>query len=125
MHDWGGKQPIQLVKDCTNCNVAKIVVKIMITLYHLWHYSAETLYAMYDDEVSGRTIEFPEEALLFSRYGLFDYFGDLGEVFGKSANGVDVKGWYVTPMVHADAVAYQRIVAKKTLRFFRNWIEGK
>jgi len=28
----------------------------------LWHYSAETLYAMYDDEVSGRTIEFPEEA---------------------------------------------------------------
>ena len=28
----------------------------------LWHYSAETLYAMYDDEVSGRVIEFPEEA---------------------------------------------------------------
>ena len=28
----------------------------------LWHYSAETLYAMYDAEVSGRTIEFPEEA---------------------------------------------------------------
>ena len=28
----------------------------------LWHYSAETLYAMYDDEVSGRMIEFPEEA---------------------------------------------------------------
>ena len=28
----------------------------------LWHYSAETLYAMYDDEVAGRTIEFPEEA---------------------------------------------------------------
>jgi hypothetical protein len=28
----------------------------------LWHYSAETLYTMYDDEVSGRAIEFPEEA---------------------------------------------------------------
>ena len=28
----------------------------------LWHYSAETLYAMYDDEISGRAIEFPEEA---------------------------------------------------------------
>ena len=28
----------------------------------LWHYSAETLYAMYDDEVSGRAIGFPEEA---------------------------------------------------------------
>lgn len=28
----------------------------------LWHYSAETLYAMYDDEVSGRAIAFPEEA---------------------------------------------------------------
>lgn len=28
----------------------------------LWHYSAETLYAMYNDEVSGRAIEFPEEA---------------------------------------------------------------
>ena len=27
-----------------------------------WHYSAETLYAMYDDEVSGRAISFPEEA---------------------------------------------------------------
>ncbi len=27
-----------------------------------WHYSAETLYSMYDDEVSGRTLEFPEEA---------------------------------------------------------------
>ena len=28
----------------------------------LWHYSAETLYSMYDDETSGREIEFPEEA---------------------------------------------------------------
>ena len=28
----------------------------------LWHYSAETLYAMYDDEISGRAIDFPEEA---------------------------------------------------------------
>ena len=28
----------------------------------LWHYSAETLYTMYDVEVSGREIEFPEEA---------------------------------------------------------------
>ena len=28
----------------------------------LWHYSAETLYAMYDDEVCGRAIGFPEEA---------------------------------------------------------------
>ena len=28
----------------------------------LWHYSAETLYAMYDDEISGRALEFPEEA---------------------------------------------------------------
>ena len=28
----------------------------------LWHYGAETLYAMYDDEVSGREIEYPEEA---------------------------------------------------------------
>ena len=27
-----------------------------------WHYSAETLYSMYDDEVSGREISFPEEA---------------------------------------------------------------
>ena len=28
----------------------------------LWHYSAETLYSMYDDERSGREIEYPEEA---------------------------------------------------------------
>ena len=28
----------------------------------LWHYGAETLYALYDDEVSGRAIEYPEEA---------------------------------------------------------------
>ena len=28
----------------------------------LWHYSAETLYSMYDDESSGRAIEYPEEA---------------------------------------------------------------
>ncbi len=28
----------------------------------LWHYSAETLYAMYDDEVSGREVKYPEEA---------------------------------------------------------------
>ena len=28
----------------------------------LWHYSAETLYSMYEDEVSGRSIEYPEEA---------------------------------------------------------------
>ena len=28
----------------------------------LWHYGAETLYAMYDDEASGREVEYPEEA---------------------------------------------------------------
>ena len=28
----------------------------------LWHYSAETLYSMFDDETSGRVIEYPEEA---------------------------------------------------------------
>lgn len=28
----------------------------------LWHYSAETLFSMYDDESSGRIIEYPEEA---------------------------------------------------------------
>ena len=28
----------------------------------LWHYSAETLFSMYDDETSGRAIEYPEEA---------------------------------------------------------------
>ena len=28
----------------------------------LWHYSAETLFSMYDDETSGRVIEYPEEA---------------------------------------------------------------
>ena len=28
----------------------------------LWHYSAETLYSMYDDETTGREIESPEEA---------------------------------------------------------------
>ena len=28
----------------------------------LWHYSAETLYSLYDDEVSGREVEYPEEA---------------------------------------------------------------
>ena len=28
----------------------------------LWHYGAETLYAMYEDEVSGRMVEYPEEA---------------------------------------------------------------
>lgn len=27
-----------------------------------WHYSAETLYAMYDDEISGHEISSPEEA---------------------------------------------------------------
>lgn len=28
----------------------------------LWHYGAETLFSMYDDEKSGREIEYPEEA---------------------------------------------------------------
>lgn len=28
----------------------------------LWHYGAETLYAMFDDETSGREIQYPEEA---------------------------------------------------------------
>jgi hypothetical protein len=28
----------------------------------LWHYSAETLYSMYKDEISGQEIEYPEEA---------------------------------------------------------------
>ena len=39
-----------------------------------------------------------------------DYFGNLQEVFGKGANVNDAYGWYVTPMVHADAVAFQRWV---------------
>lgn len=39
-----------------------------------------------------------------------DFFGELREVFGKSENGSDAYGWYVTPMVHADAVAFQRWV---------------
>lgn len=39
-----------------------------------------------------------------------DYFGDLREVFGEGMNGSKAQGWYVTPMVHADAVAYQRWV---------------
>ena len=28
----------------------------------LWHYSAETLYSMYKDEISEQEIEYPEEA---------------------------------------------------------------
>ena len=28
----------------------------------LWHYSAETLFSMYDAEAAGREIEYPEEA---------------------------------------------------------------
>ena len=31
-------------------------------LFYRWHYSAETLYSMYKDEISGQEIEYPEEA---------------------------------------------------------------
>ena len=39
-----------------------------------------------------------------------DFIGELPEVFGRRQNGRDPAAWYVTPMVHADAVAFQRWV---------------
>ena len=39
-----------------------------------------------------------------------DFIGELPEVFGRRQNGRDMAAWYVTPMVHADAVAFQRWV---------------
>ena len=41
---------------------SKVYAKLSEETSKLWHYSAETLFAMYDDERSGREIEFPEEA---------------------------------------------------------------
>jgi hypothetical protein len=40
----------------------KVYARLSDETSKLWHYSAETLFSMYDDEVSGREIEYPEEA---------------------------------------------------------------
>ena len=39
-----------------------------------------------------------------------DFIVELPEVFGQRSNGRNNAAWYVTPMVHADAVAFQRWV---------------
>ncbi|MBP5320898.1 MAG: hypothetical protein J6334_07905 [Kiritimatiellae bacterium] len=41
---------------------SEVYAKLSDESSKLWHYSAETLYAMYDDEMSGRAIAYPEEA---------------------------------------------------------------
>ena len=41
---------------------SKVYARLSDEKSKLWHYSAETLFSMYDDEVSGREIEYPEEA---------------------------------------------------------------
>jgi len=41
---------------------SKVYARLSDETSKLWHYSAETLFSMYDDEVSGREIEYPEEA---------------------------------------------------------------
>lgn len=41
---------------------SRVYAKLADESSKLWHYSAETLYSMYDDETAGREIEYPEEA---------------------------------------------------------------
>ena len=41
---------------------SKVYAKLSDETSKLWHYSAETLFAMYGDEIAGREIEYPEEA---------------------------------------------------------------
>ena len=41
---------------------SKVYEKLSDESSKLWHYSAETLYSLYDDEAAGREIEYPEEA---------------------------------------------------------------
>ena len=41
---------------------SKVYEKLSDETSKLWHYSAETLFAMYDAEAAGREIEYPEEA---------------------------------------------------------------
>jgi hypothetical protein len=41
---------------------SKVYAKLSDETSKLWHYSAETLYSMYDDEMSDREIGYPEEA---------------------------------------------------------------
>ena len=41
---------------------SKVYARLSDETSKLWHYSAEMLFSMYDDEVSGREIEYPEEA---------------------------------------------------------------
>ena len=41
---------------------SKVYARLSDESSKLWHYSAETLYSMYKDEISGQEIEYPEEA---------------------------------------------------------------
>lgn len=41
---------------------SKVYAQLSDEKTKLWHYSAATLYSMYDDESSGREIQYPEEA---------------------------------------------------------------
>ena len=41
---------------------SKVYEKLSDETSKLWHYSAETLFSMYDAEAAGREIEYPEEA---------------------------------------------------------------
>ncbi len=41
---------------------SKIYARLSDETSKLWHYSAETLFAMYADEIAGREIDYPEEA---------------------------------------------------------------
>ena len=41
---------------------SKVYARLSDESSKLWHYSAETLYSMYKDEISVQEIEYPEEA---------------------------------------------------------------
>jgi len=41
---------------------SKVYARLSDESSKLWHYGAETIFAMYEDEAAGRVIEYPEEA---------------------------------------------------------------
>ncbi len=41
---------------------SQVYAKLSDEKTKLWHYSAPTLFAMYEDEAAGREVEYPEEA---------------------------------------------------------------